>query len=709
MLALKKVGILCAIVFIFVFPISANRVSIAIFPLQYQTQSDYQSWTGHGLVDLLYRNFNKNNKYQVWDPIFLCRADSLNLKVHTDSTVKLHHTRWMWDIALLGNYSCQKDSVFFDLIAYYYPNKQNLSKIEIKEAGYISDYYKICLNIYKRVIQITELKSSIDTTQNFKVPQVKFASFKTYAHGYGYELFSENALALSSYSRSIEIDPKFGQAYFRRGCIFKNDGDYIHAKDDFQKSILLTHKDPSYIASMGDFLSDFATPNEVIKFVDENRTTLMKTSSGMKAIGKMYLTSGEYQRAIAVLTQAVASGYTDLDATFYLGNAYLAAGEYALASDLFNQLVLIRPNYLRYYSSLAAAFRQSGKLMEATMILEAALKIDPSNVTTLIDLSHTYFLLSWTDRAEQLLLRAIEIDPKVFDSYVNLGVIYWHQNRKDDARRAFQKALDNVTTKQGAFINMGTIYLLQGKRGKALANYLKAKKLGRTNEVLIYNLAKLFLAEKNYKKANFYFDELLKLSPGRLDILIEQAKIAEQMKKIDLAENYYQKILELSPYNETALKGLIAILVQKQKFEDALKPVETFLARIPGNREFMLLNADLYYKMEWYEVAIMKYEFFLRDYPNDYAGYFGIGKSLYQLMKQKGTKRADEALRAFKEAGFRNTKNPEIDYFMGNIYYEFKDDLQTANSYWQNALSKAQSQSLKKEIKSRLKLVQVSQ
>ncbi|MBN2036248.1 MAG: tetratricopeptide repeat protein [Chitinispirillaceae bacterium] len=674
-----------------------------LFPLKNESGSILVNWIGYGIAETISRKLQELEGFQVWDPVFLFHVDSSGYDMHTDSTLSLHRSRWRWDVALGGGYTVFGDTLraHFELI--WATGREEPLAVTIEHAGAVQGFFSYTSEVLWKAFQVIQYQCSArDSTLIRRRLSCAMEAYQTYAAGYGYEMAGDNDAALTAYLRAGEIDPKWGLPYMRQGILYRNGNDFEQARKAGERAQSAEPENPRIAAVFADFLVNCATPSEAIKYINAKKALLGKTADGMKAMGTMHIAAGEYQRAIALLTKAVAFGPSDLDVEFALGSAYSIAGDFTRAADIFNHLIQYRPYHVRFYASLGGAYRKAGRLMESTIVLESAEEIEPDNTMILVDLAHTYIRLGWYEKAGQLLQRARELAPSLTDISTNLGVVLWYQGKKDEAMACFEQASRMATTRQAALNNIGNTLFMGGSVKKAIKAYKKANMAGRRNETVLYNLATAYLTKKNRKKAARYFDEMLSLNPERLDVLVKQASIAVSLKRYGAAEEYYRRVIELVPDHEVALRGLITILFTQKRYKESVQPLEDFLAHQPLSRECLLLLASAYEKMEWYEVALMKYQTAVKEYAEDPQGNIGVGICMYMLIKEKGLQNYDAAILALKKASDYAMDDPRPDLLIGILYADYKGYRELAVDHWKKALSRAKNKRERKTIERKL-------
>jgi tetratricopeptide (TPR) repeat protein len=290
------------------------------------------------------------------------------------------------------------------------------------------------------------------------------------------------------------------------------------------------------------------------------------------------------------------------------------------------------------------------------------------------------------------------LKPDQNEILIDLGIVYWHEKRVGDAEKCFRLASREEKGKPAVMINYGNMYFIGGDLGKAIAAYRTAGRLGNRNPEVLYNLALAYMKKGNKKAAARYLDELLQLTPGRIDLLIIRAELAQMLGKNDDAEMAYHRILENDAFHDMAVEGLVKLLIGEKKFEEAIYRIESYLEVKPARGDFMILLGDVYRAQGWYEVAMVKYEIVTQTFPDYAAGYLGVGRCMYEMVRYKESKQYDATLFALKQAGSKAPGNPEPDDMMGDIYMYYHGYRDMAIEHWKKALAKTTDASAKKKI-----------
>lgn len=182
------------------------------------------------------------------------------------------------------------------------------------------------------------------------------------------------------YDAILALRPKEKDAYFLRGSILMQLGEYEQAKADFDEVIKQDGKNYDRLIQIYRALEAFG-------YQETGREYLQNALDGaekqMKAYdkGRIYYYLGEYQKAYIALEEARKDG--GAEGTLYLGKAYEATGDYNYASgvynsylakdgdnaEIYNQLGLCELKKKNYAKALEAF--QAGKLIEENPVMQS--------------------------------------------------------------------------------------------------------------------------------------------------------------------------------------------------------------------------------------------------------------------------------------------------------------------------------------------------
>ena len=157
------------------------------------------------------------------------------------------------------------------------------------------------------------------------------------------------AEAKKVYDAILGLKPEEKDAYFLRGSVELELGDYESAKADFDRVISMDPKNYDRLIDIYEVLAEHGYREAGQEYLQN----VLDTAKQLDAYdsGRIYYYLGEYQKAYLALEEAKDKG--GADSYLYLGRSYEATGDYNYASNVYN-------NYLSKQGSNAEIYNQLG-------------------------------------------------------------------------------------------------------------------------------------------------------------------------------------------------------------------------------------------------------------------------------------------------------------------------------------------------------------
>ena len=268
--------------------------------------------------------------------------------------------------------------------------------------------------------------------------------------GLAYHYTKQYDLAISDYTRSIELVPEQAMIYNNRGWTYLVKGQYDLAISDFNKAITLNSKDKRFYYNRGltygkkgqfdQAISDFTRAIEIDR----------KHAMAYNDRGFGYFNKGEYDRAISDYTKAIEINPKYAAAYNNRGLAYAKKGQYDLAISDYTKAIEIDPRIARAYYNRGNAYRTKGQYDQAISDYNKALEIDPKYAPAYNNLAWLFATCPDSryrnaERAIELAKKAVELNSKA--SHLDtLAAAYAESGRFKDAITTQEKAIDLIKT-----------------------------------------------------------------------------------------------------------------------------------------------------------------------------------------------------------------------------------------------------------------------
>jgi tetratricopeptide (TPR) repeat protein len=259
---------------------------------------------------------------------------------------------------------------------------------------------------------IQELKPDLDANPDWE--------FGHRLVGLSYLQLKNNALAVSSLTRAIELKSTAFSAYYGLAQAYVNMQKYDQAvqillrgesylpKDDAKERYKFYHlrgtayfKEQKYAESISDM-------SAALRISGDDWTNFYE-------LGFSYFQTGRYDEAIQALQRASALKPGEKGNTELLEKAYFKKGLSALAN--------------KQYADALSQFKN-------------ARDISPRDGYIHYNMAEAYLFLKNYAEAEKALGQALEIMPKSVEAYLRLGLVYEKQKKWDASISAYQKAND---------------------------------------------------------------------------------------------------------------------------------------------------------------------------------------------------------------------------------------------------------------------------
>ena len=159
------------------------------------------------------------------------------------------------------------------------------------------------------------------------------------------------------------------------------------------------------------------------------------------ALGRLYLNTGRYARAIDAYGRASTADPKNPDYRRGLARAYQKSGRTDLAERTFRRAVSTQPGYWRVHMDLGAFLFEHGRYTEALDAFQRVLDLAPDNAYALSNVAAVYLHMGELERAALALQRSLLLRP-TSSAYCNTGSAYFFLGRYAEAAAMYRKAVE---------------------------------------------------------------------------------------------------------------------------------------------------------------------------------------------------------------------------------------------------------------------------
>ena len=271
-------------------------------------------------------------------------------------------------------------------------------------------------------------------------------------------------------------------------------------------------------------------------------------AAGHSCLGLVYEGTGEYEKSVAELRQALKLDPSDDDSYRELASAYAALGQLQEAEKTYQKAIALKAQYWAGYNELGKFYYDHARYKEAVDMFQQAIELAPDNARVYSNLGGTYLVMGRYADAIPAFERSVNLQPTAA-AYSNLATAYFHMSRFTDGAETFRKAARLDPVDYPSWGNLADCeYLAPGQQDQAPEHYRKAIALAEAqlrvnprDAEVAGDLADYYSMLKEREDALRYLKEALALGPYQADLKFQAAEVYNQLGDTDEAIRWLEK------------------------------------------------------------------------------------------------------------------------------------------------------------------------
>jgi tetratricopeptide (TPR) repeat protein len=450
--------------------------------------------------------------------------------------------------------------------------------------------------------------------------------------------------AIISFSRSLQIDPRFADAHYKLAQCQERQGNWGAALRELQRTVELQ-------------------PENVHAQID---------------LGQIVLAGGRSQDAKDRAMSILHTDPKNLDAALLLSNADTLLGNLKDALQEAQDAVALAPEKAKPYINLAIIQQKAGTDDQAELTLKKALSVDPSSPAPAMALGTLYARRSrWADAQAQF-QSAINLAPSDPQARSALAALYLKQGDTSAAEQVFTDARQQVPDDPAIYRLLGDYYMTQGNSAAALnefgalsTRYQKDLQVRKTYiQLLIINhrlddavqlndailastpqdaeslilRGQIQIQQNHFEESILTLRQALKLDPGSAMGHYQLGVAFQKLGQIQQAEGEWYTAVRIRPELLDAWSALGTSAAQRSDWGSLESIAAQFRKIAPGSPQAYLFHATA--KFNQGDAASAEEDFMqlIQAAPQNALGYIKLG----QLRTQE--KRWNQAEDSYRQA-----------------------------------------------------------
>ena len=281
-------------------------------------------------------------------------------------------------------------------------------------------------------------------------------------------------------------------------------------------------------------------------------------------------------------------------------------------------------------------------------------------------LAYAYTALKRPDDARQEYERSIALDPKMPEAQLNLGVLLL-ERQPAAAVAVLRRAVELLPSESRPRYLLGLAQERSGDFSGAAESFAGATRLDPKDLDSLTRLGQVLLRLGKSADAEGKFRAALELQPNSPEALQGLAQSLDQQKKPQ-AVDAYRNYLAAEPDDKAARSRLVRLLVEQQKYDEAVAENAKDNAGQPATVDDLKLRADIEINQKKLDEAITTLRRAIALAPNDAQLHGGLGR-IYLEKRQFAD--AEKELKAALELDRNNLaywKDLSSTYYLAGNY-----------------------------------------
>jgi tetratricopeptide (TPR) repeat protein len=481
-------------------------------------------------------------------------------------------------------------------------------------------------------------------------------AYQLFLEGRSLESNGDAQGAIGTYRKVLELTPKAAEVHAEIAGLYARLGNAAESLNAARTALTLDPECRSAHRTLGFVQSALAdrAPNapespsmkkEAVTHFEKALEGGMRDPAAELALGRLYVETGNYAKAITRLQLFLLDRPGYPDALLLLGRAYEESGKPVQATAALEELIAEQPNQLQARLQLAGLYERLGRWKDATTAWGDLARTNPRNTLfrtrqamaqinggdlaagrqQLLDMAaqsprdvSTWYLIAQVERrsgnaagVEDAARKISEIDPNdargVVASASAKSARGDHKGAADTLEPRVKAASDQDVA-SGMYGRMAgdlaTALQLSGNNARAVTVLEAARQRDPDDEDTVFALASAYERDKRFDQAEKIFRDMVAKDPANAAALNYLGyMLADRGQKLPEAVDLIKRALAIEADNPSYLDSLGWAYVKSSELGPARDPLERAATALPRVSVIQDHLAELYFQLKRYREA----------------------------------------------------------------------------------------------------------
>jgi tetratricopeptide (TPR) repeat protein len=315
--------------------------------------------------------------------------------------------------------------------------------------------------------------------------------------------------AIDQFTKAINIDPEYAQAYVERSRSYEALGDLQNAADDLKRALTFEQKQSELYFDAARLNFSLTHYPYALELINSGLLLDKKSEAAYRLLARIQMAMEDYSNSLVSINKALALK-DNSENNFYRGQLSEKMKNYNQAEIDYQTTISKDPKFIMAHLALASLRLMLNKPADAMQNCNTVLADDPNNKEALLIRSRIYAKLTEYPKAIDDLSKILYNDPDNKEMYLARGTYYQEFTQHQQAINDFSKALLIDPHYSEAIYKRAYSYEQIGDFKSAIKDY----------EMLTSLSSDDLIAQSNLAKAKARLFELNRESqPPRIDLL----------------------------------------------------------------------------------------------------------------------------------------------------------------------------------------------
>jgi tetratricopeptide (TPR) repeat protein len=344
---------------------------------------------------------------------------------------------------------------------------------------------------------------------------------------------------------------------------------------------------------------------------------MAETADHMLARAMQLHRQGAVIEAINLYNRIIENSPRNVAALNLLGIAYFQSGEAQRAVAPLHQALALNPDLPSGHYNLGRILQGLKRYEEARRHYELALARQPDDPEIHNNLGTLLRAIGRHDEAIARFRGALERKPDYAEAHVNLGNALHALGRHQDAIAAFERAVTLNAGVAAAHSSWGHALAAVGRHEEALKRFDAAVALRPGDPIAHFDRGNALHKLARFSEAVAAHERALSLDPSHADAHANLGAAFYELGHYERAVGQYRKALAIRPDDAGITRNLADVLVKLDRFDEAIAAYRLVTAREPANGQAHFGLASALEAIDCNEEALQSYRRAIDLMPDD--------------------------------------------------------------------------------------------